>query len=350
MNKKKLGDIIKFVIFISLGIFFIYWFLLKLDPEQKQSIWQSFISANYWWVGVAMICCLAGHFVRTLRWKMLYRPLGYQPAIGNVFGAVLVTYLANLAFPRLGEVLRCAVLKTSEDIPVEKSLGTVVTERIIDTLLFLIVAATGILLMYSTIQGWLTDGLSEKINNLPGIGGVLLIFGVCLIAGFLVYKFFWTRMVQYSPFRKIDTFVRGCIEGVKSIFHLGAKESFLFFFYSLVIYLFYILGGLIIFQAFPGTHGLGFEAAFVLYLFGSVGMGLSQGGIGVYPVLVQSALAIYGVAMEEGTAAGWLLWSSQQVVVLVFGLLFFLYFSIKKKHTPNDLKDTNTTTLNSINQ
>lgn len=351
MNKKKLGDIIKFIIFVSLGIFFIYWFLLKLDPEQKQAIWESFISANYWWVGVAMICCLVGHFVRALRWKMLYRPMGYNPTIGNIFGGVLVTYLANLAFPRLGEVLRCAVLKTSEDIPVEKSLGTVVTERLIDTLLFLLVAAIGILLMYTTIQGWLTEGISEKLHNLPSISGILVAIALCILAGILIHRFCWSKLTKYTLFRKIDNFTRGCVEGVKSIFLLGTKEALLFFFYSLVIYFFYILGGLIIFQAFPGTHSLGFEAAFVLYLFGSVGMGLSQGGLGVYPVLVQSALAIYGIAMEEGTAAGWLLWGSQQVVVIVFGLIFFLYFSIKKKSTTSQIaqESASTTILDSPN-
>ena len=98
-----------------------------------------------------------------------------------------------------------------------------------------------------------------------------------------------------------------------------------------MIYLLYILGGLIIFQAFRDTSWLGMQAAFVVYLFGSVGMTFSQGGIGVYPVLVQLALAIYGLSMEVGTACGWLLWCSQQAAVILVGGCYIAYFSIKKR-------------------
>lgn len=329
--KKRTGDILKFIIFIGIGIFFIYWFLLKLSPEQKSAIWQSFVSANYWWVGAAMACSLLSHFVRALRWRLLYKPLDYKPGLTNTFGAVVVTYMANLAFPRLGEVLRCAVLRTSEKIPIEKSLGTVVTERLIDTLLFLVVAATGILIMYNTIKGWLIDGLSEKLSALPSLGLLLVVLLVAAVVGILLYRRLRPRLLNNALFQKIDGFLVGCIDGVKSIFHLGAKGTLLFTFYSLLIYFLYILGGLIIFKAFPETFALGFEAAFVLYLFGSVGMGLSQGGIGVYPVLVQMSLAIYGISMEVGTACGWLLWGSQQAITIVVGMLFLIYFSIKKK-------------------
>ena len=72
------------------------------------------------------------------------------------------------------------------------------------------------------------------------------------------------------------------------------------------------------------------RAAFVLYLFGTVGMTFSQGGIGVYPVLVQVALSIYGISMEVGTACGWLLWASQQAAVIVVGAAYLIYFSTKK--------------------
>ena len=84
-------------------------------------------------------------------------------------------------------------------------------------------------------------------------------------------------------------------------------------------------------KAFPETHILGFGAAFVLYLFGSVGMSISQGGLGAYPVLVWQALALYGISETVGLAVGWLLWSSQQVIVLVVGLVYLIHFSIANK-------------------
>lgn len=330
-NKKLLGDIAKLVVFLGVGFFFIYWFLLKLDPAQKEAIWQSFLNANYFWVACVMLSCLSAHFVRALRWQLLYQPLGQTPGLNNSFGAVVVTYMANLAFPRLGEVLRCALLKTSDDIPVEKSLGTVVTERCFDVLAFGIVVLIGLLFMYGQAKEWLISALQQKSQGLPSMALFAVILVVAIVAGIVLYRFLRVRMLKYKFFKKIDDIIIGALDGLKSIFHLKPRSVILFVIYSIIIYFFYLLGGLIILQAFPETRMLGFGAAFVLYLFGSVGMTISQGGLGAYPVLVMQSLALYGVAESVGMAAGWLLWSSQQIIVILVGLAYLVYFSQAKK-------------------
>lgn len=328
---KRWKDVLRLVIFLGIGFFFIYWFLLKLDPEQKTAIWQSFVGANYWWVALAMACSLLSHLMRALRWRLLYHPIGYNPGLNNTFGSVVVAYLANLAFPRAGEVMRCATMRTSENIPMEKSLGTVVTERIIDVLAFALVIVVGMLAMFGQAKDWLYDTLSEKYDRLPNMAMILGTLAALAILAFLFYKLFWKKLLKISLFKKVDDLMRGMVGGVKSIIHLGGRKTVMFIVYSIAIYLLYILGGLIIFQAFNETAGLGFGAAFVLYLFGSVGMTFSQGGIGVYPVLVQAALAIYGIGMEVGAACGWLLWGSQQAVVIVVGAAYLVYFSLIKR-------------------
>ena len=108
-DKKSLWkDVLRMVIFLGIGFFFIYWFLLKLDGEQKAAIWQSFLGANWWWVLVCVLCSLLSHLVRALRWQLLFKPIGYQPGLNNTFGSVVVAYLGNLAFPRAGVVMRGA--------------------------------------------------------------------------------------------------------------------------------------------------------------------------------------------------------------------------------------------------
>ena len=278
-----------------------------------------------------MLCCLMSHFLRALRWQLLFQPIGYNPSLGNTYGSVLVAYMANLAFPRAGEVMRCATLRTSEGIPVEKSLGTVVTERIIDVLAFGLVIIIGLLAMFGQAKDWLYNTLSEKYDNLPNMAMIIGVLVALLLIAFAAYKLLWPRLLGIPFFKRIDDMVRGMVDGVKSILHLGTRRTVLFLVYSLAIYLLYILGGLIIFQAFAETRGLGFDAAFVTYLFGTVGMTFSQGGIGVYPVLVQLSLDIYGIPLEVGTACGWLLWGSQQAVVLAVGAAFLIYFSIRKR-------------------
>lgn len=336
MQKGKWGNVLRFLLFVGIGVFFIYWFLIKLEPEQKSAIWQSFIHADYFWVLVAMACCMLSHLVRAMRWKLLLKPLGYSPSLNNTFGAVVVAYMANLAFPRLGEFLRCAVLRPSEDIPVQKSVGTVVTERLVDVVLFLIVVLLGLLFMFDDIKDWLYDGLIQKFESIPSMGTIAVVAVTMVLVCFVIYKVFKKAFNRLPLVHKIYEFVKGCIDGLMSIFHLGGRNTTLFIVYSLLIYILYMLGGLIIFQAFPETTGLGMKAAFALYLFGSIGMTFSQGGLGVYPKLVQMSLALYAISLEVGTAAGWLLWSSQQVVVIVVGLIYTVYFSLLKKK--NNLK------------
>ena len=202
-KKNRLGDILKMVLFLGIGIFFIYWFLLKLEPEQKAAVWRSFVSADYAWVAVSVAICLLSHLVRALRWRLLFRPIGYTPNVNNTFGSVIVAYLANLAFPRAGEVVRCATLRTSEEIPIEKSLGTVVTERLIDTLAFALVVLIGMLVMFGQAKDWLYNTLSEKYDNLPNMTVIIsVLIGMALLA-FVVYKLLWKRLLNIPFFKKI---------------------------------------------------------------------------------------------------------------------------------------------------
>jgi uncharacterized protein (TIRG00374 family) len=331
-GKQRWKDLLRMVIFLGIGFFFIWWFLLKLDEEEKTAIWQSMKDADYLWVALAMACSLLSHLVRALRWRLLYKPLNLNPSLNHTFGSVVVAYLGNLAFPRAGEVMRCATLRTSEGIPVEKSLGTVVTERIIDLLAFAAIVLLGMVVMLGKAKDWLYDTLSEKFSTLPSMTLIIIVLVALAVAAFVFYKLFWKKLLHIGIFAKINDLVVGMIDGVKSILHMGAKNTVLFVVYSVMIYSLYILGGLIIFHAFGETSWLGLRAAFVVYLFGSVGMTFSQGGIGVYPALVMMGLTdIYGISNAVGTACGWMLWGSQQAVVIAVGGAYMIYFSLKKK-------------------
>ena len=202
-KKSRWGDVLRLVVFLGIGVFFIYWFLLKLDADQKAAIWQSFLEADYGWVAVCMVCCLLSHLVRALRWQLLFHPIGLHPSLGHTFGSVVVAYLGNLAFPRAGEVMRCATLRTSEGIPVEKSLGTVVTERLIDMLAFALIVVIGLLAMFGQAKDWLYNTLSERYDKLPNmamIAGALLLLAAL---AFAAYKLLWKRLLHFKLFKKM---------------------------------------------------------------------------------------------------------------------------------------------------
>lgn len=330
-HRLKLGDVLKFIIFFGIGLFFIYWFLLKLEPDQRNAIWESFKQANWWWVAAVIAETALSHYVRALRWRLLFKPMGHVPSRNNTFGSVAVAYLSNLAFPRLGEVTRCATLKTSEDIPMEKSLGTVVTERLFDVLAFGVVLLLGLLVMFGKAKDWLYDALSQKFATLPHWWAVILVAVVLGIASILIYRHFRVRWMKYKVFCKIDSIITGAWEGLRSIFRLDRRSMILFLLYSVCLYGLYIFGGWLIFRAFEETSWLGARAAFVMYIFGSVGMMISQGGLGAYPVLVWQALDIYGISEVCSLACGWLFWGAQQATAIALGMSYMIYFSVKKR-------------------
>ena len=328
--KPKTTDLLKFALFLGIGLFFIYWFLLKLAPDQRHAIWQAFVEANWWWVAAVVAETALSHYVRALRWRLLFKPIGHTPSRNNTFGSVAVAYLSNLAFPRLGEVMRCATLRTSEGIPMEKSVGTVVTERLFDVLAFGVVLLIGLLVMFGKAKDWLYDALSQKFAALPRLWVVIVVAAVAAVAVVAVYRKYRNSWLKYKAFRKIDSLLTGAAEGLRSIFRLDRRSLALFLLYSACLYGLYILGGWLIFRAFDETSWLGLRAAFVMYIFGSVGMMISQGGLGAYPVLVWQALDIYGISETAGLACGWLFWGAQQATAIALGLAYLLYFAIKK--------------------
>lgn len=326
--RKKIGNIIKFVFFVGLGIFFIYWFLSKLTSDEKAQIWQAFDSVNYFWVAVVFVTGVLSHVIRALRWRLLFEPLGYKPRVSTTFGAVMIAYLANLAVPRLGEVLRCGVLNQYEKVPIQTSLGTVVTERIIDLIGFVLTVLLGLVLEFNLLKDYLYDALSQKMAvpslatlAIAGIAGLLL----CIV----LYRIFRKRLMQIPLFIKVKTTIIDFWQGIKSILHL--RRPWLFVIYSLLIYVLYFLGGYIAFLVLPETMHLTLVAALMVYIFGSVGMMVTPGGIGLYPALIAETLAIYKITKPIGYALGWISWGVQQIVTLVFGMGYLIALPLMRK-------------------
>ena len=326
--QKKISTIIKFVVFVGLGIFFIYWFLSKLSADEKSQIWEAFGNVNYFWVAVVFVTGVLSHVARALRWRLLFEPLNYKPGLSTTFGAVMIAYLANLAVPRLGEVLRCGILNQYEKIPLQTSLGTVVTERIIDLIGFGLTVLLGLVLEFNLLKDYLYDALSQKIA-VPSLATLAAIGVAGLVLCFVLYRIFRKKLQRIPLFVKLQTTILGFWQGIKSILYL--KKPWLFVLYSLVIYSLYFVGGYFVFLVLPETMHLTLLAALMVYIFGSVGMMITPGGIGLYPALIAETLTIYKVSKPIGYALGWISWGVQQIVTLVFGMTYLIVLPLKKK-------------------
>lgn len=328
--RKKIGNVVKFVLFVGLGIFFIYWFLAKLTPEEKSQIWDAFGNVNYFWIFIVFLTGVLSHLMRALRWRLLFEPMGYKPKVNTTFGAVMIAYLANLAVPRLGEVLRCGIINQYEDIPIQKSLGTVVTERTIDLLGFGLTLLLGLFFEFSLLKDYLYDALSQKIVDVPSLATLALLGVGALVFAFVLYRIFRKRLMQMPLFVKLQNMLLGFWQGIKSILHL--RKPWLFVAYSLAIYILYFLNGYFVFLVLPETAKLTLLTALMVYIFGSVGMMITPGGIGLYPALIAETLVMYKVTRPIGYALGWISWGVQQIVTLVFGMLYLIILPLTKKN------------------
>ena len=200
-------------------------------------------TAKYSWMLISLACLGISLFFRALRWNILIESLGYKTRVSTTYESVLIAYFANTVFPRLGEVTRCGTLTKKENIPFDKSFGTVVSERIIDLAVLFAMALLVILfqwnLLGSLITSWLNP-LIEKIasNIFLGIIVIALAIVFCLVIIF-IFKKNREKISQNKLYRKIASVWDGFVDGMKSIFTMEKKG--LFIVYTLLIWGFYVV-------------------------------------------------------------------------------------------------------------
>lgn len=270
-----------------------------------------------------------------MRWKILIEPLGYSPKNLNVFMAVMIGYLANLALPRLGEVSRCGVLAQYEKIPFNKSFGTVITERIIDLFAFVFLFFLMIFTMSSELNQYVHQKiyapLLVKVNYSPSSGTGLLItisLILILVISFVILHRFFKKTKVYL---KVHGMLSGFTMGVKTL--LKIKKPIAFLLFTVLIWVLYLLMAYVVFFSLAETSSLSLEAGLAVLVFGSIGIMIVQGGIGIYPAIVAETLILFSIASTTGYAMGWLIWSSQTIMVIiagVFSLLLLNTFNHKK--------------------
>jgi glycosyltransferase 2 family protein len=339
--KKKFFDALKIIFFLGLGIFFIWLFLHRLTHDEKHEIYYSFLSANFWWILLSVVLGILSHISRAVRWKLLLTPLGFNPGLRNTFFAVMTGYFANLALPRLGEVSRCGVLAKYEKIPFQKSFGTVVTERGIDIISLFLAFVVNFVIQ---IKKWgifketiLYRGTASRYNQFENSGIYYwLIFGSLIVLALLLFKQ-RHRIAHTRFYRKIREIILGFIEGLKTLTKL--KNPFWFIFHTIFIWLMYFFMTYIVFFSLEETSQLGLDAGIAVLVFGSIGIIVVQGGIGIYPFIIAEILTLFMIPQTTGYALGWLLWSGQTVTIILVGILSLILLPLLNRNT-NELPRT----------
>ncbi|MFT3674622.1 MAG: lysylphosphatidylglycerol synthase transmembrane domain-containing protein [Chitinophagaceae bacterium] len=319
---KKLRTIIQYLFFLGLGFFLVWLSVKDIDEAKWKEIRYALSHARYILIIPVFIILLGSHYVRALRWRLLMEPMGYKPDKTNTFFAVMIGYLANQGFPRLGEVLKCTLLARYEKIPADKLVGTIILERLIDAISLLIVF--GITLV---IQPGLYSRLAEEVfQSEPGkkdtsYSGLLTLI---ILAAIVIGVLLWMLIKRKNLSDLLQVFARigqRIGQGLGTIRHLRKKGQFLFL--TLLLWILYLSGGFIGFHALQETQQYGIREAFTVLSAGSIGMIITPGGIGGYALLIERTMMLYGLAQPIAAAFGWLLWLAQTSIILLAGLASF---------------------------
>ncbi len=324
--QKKVFSLLKYLLFLGLGIFLLWLTLRKSNWEEIKN---DIATANFIYLLPATLMLLLSHFSRAVRWRILMEPLGYKPTIINTFLAVMIGYWANLAVPRLGEVLKCTILARYEKVPADKLVGTIVAERAFDVVSLVAVILITVAIQYDLIGNYAGDKLSNLFKNNAGnvsfikiLTTIAIIFIVFAVIGYLL-----KRLAHISFIKKTREFLKGIMLGLTSVRFI--KNKGWFFFHTVLIWALYLFSTYMGFFAMQDMRQYGIKAAFSALAFGSIGMIVpSPGGIGSYQYAVQQVLMLYGISEEKGLSLGMLIWFAQTGILIIFGTLSFILLPV----------------------
>lgn len=325
--------------FLGLGIFLVWWSIHQIPDKEFDAFKLALKTANYWLIVPVFLMLSTSHLLRALRWKLLMQPMGYTPSIQNTFFAVMIGYLANLAVPRLGEVLKCTILSKYEKVPAEKIVGTIVAERAFDVICLGIVFVLAFIFQFNEMMDAFSK-LKQFLDVKPSDAnesnvyfyikiGLIVIVLLLLIWVYITKK--WKIFVL-----KITNIVKGIVEGLSSALRLKQKNTFLL--YSASIWILYLVGTWIGLYATKGTEA-GLSVALSCLAFASIGMIVTPGGVGAYAILLAYVLVENNIAYPLGIANGTLQWFAQCIIVIVVGFVCLLLLPIYNRK--NNLKQTN---------
>lgn len=229
----------------------------------------------------------------------------------------MIGYIANLAFPRLGEITRPGLLAKYEGIPFNKLLGTIVAERVADLIILMAITATVIFIELDQLRELLKETIAQggdkfSIQN-------LIILGLIAIVGGTVFILLMVSKSKNPFFAKIRELFKGILEGVKSIATM--KKKGLFLLHTLFIWVMYLAMFYVCFFALEDTQDVPFVGVMAAFVLGGLSIVFVQGGIGVYPIAVMKTLMIYGVLNTSALALGWIIWTAQTVMIIVLGVI-----------------------------
>ena len=322
----KISNIIlKILMPLALGGAILYWMYRGED-------WQTIVHVatdemNWTWMLLSFPFGILAQAFRGWRWRQTLEPVGEKPRTSVSVHSIFLSYAVSLLIPRVGEFTRCGVLKRYDNISFPKALGTVVTERAIDSLLVMGITVMVLLLEMSTFgtffqkTGTSIQGILQKFS-LTGY----LVVAVCLAAILILLHFLLRKLSIYN---KVRATLRGIWQGVISL--KDVRNIPLFVVFTLGIWLSYFLHYYLTFFCFDFTADLGLGCALVTFIVGSIAVIVpTPNGAGPWHFAVKTMLILYGVADEQALYFVLIVHTIQTMLVVLLGVYAWLALNFTK--------------------
>ncbi|PQA95762.1 hypothetical protein B0A69_05170 [Chryseobacterium shigense] len=317
-SKNPLKSILTIVISLAFAGFFLWLALKGLDFKVIKA---SLAKANYLWVLFASVFGILAYWFRAIRWNLMLEPMGHKISNSNSLWSISFGYLMNLTIPRSGEVARATALYGVEKVPVDKSFGTIILERVVDLICMLGFLGLTLLFKYDAILSFYENSDIKISNN-------ILIILLILAVGMVLFFVFRKRLTEVPFLGKIVSFIDGIFEGLASIFKLKEKGKFIL--YTLGIWISYYFAAYLVCFALPETSNFTIADGFFIIVVGTLGMIVpASGGIGAFNLAMKFGFMALFISMgksaelggEMGLTYSFISLPLQITIMLVMGLI-----------------------------
>ena len=322
------NNILKILLSVMLGGAILYWMYRGFDFQQVRDVMLH--QMNWTWMLLSFPFGIMAQVFRGWRWRQTLEPIGECPRTLTAIHAVFLSYAVSLVVPRIGEFARCGVLKRYDSVSFPKSLGTVVTERAIDSLLVMLIAALTLLCqlpVFMTFFDKTGTSIDTVVTQFSWAGW--LVTTVCLLAIVLLGCLLLRKLSIYN---KVKDTLNGIWQGIASLRNIRNVPLFLFF--TLAIWGSYFLHYYLTFFCFDATAGLGMSCALVTFIVGSIAVIVpTPNGAGPWHFAVKTMLILYGVQDNDALYFVLIVHSVQTLLVVLLGIYAWLCLSLTKRLT-----------------
>lgn len=333
-TKKIINSTIKLVLPVLLGGMILYWMYRDFDFNRIENVMLH--DMDWTWMILSLPFGITAQLFRGIRWRQTLEPVSEKPRLSTCVNSIFLSYAASLVIPRIGEFTRCGVLSKYDGVSFPKALGTVVTERAIDTLLVMIVTGLTLLAQMKIFDSFFANTGTSIDTILSGFSATgYVVTAICAVAVLILLHFLLRRLSFYD---KVKATLSGIWQGMISL--KNVKNIPLFILLTLGIWGSYFLHYYLTFFCFDFTSGLGMMCGLATFVVGSIAVIVpTPNGAGPWHFAVKTMLLLYGATLagvhtitaDEALSFVLIVHTIQTMLVVVLGVAAWVAIGLNKK-------------------